>query len=289
MIQRTTTFPNHPLAEIFGFPVDNFSSEAIQCRNKHLCPFLGMARCTKDKARNPLGVCSIYNKSDRGIAIICPIRFRQESVIFNNAAAFFFPKGSKWSSASEVRLNDKNGKSSGNIDIVLIAYNEEKKVIDFGALEIQAVYISGNIRKPFQVYMKDPENKYNTDLGIKHNFPKPDYLSSSRKRLVPQLIFKGGILKGWNKKTAVVIHRGFYNGLPLLPKTSQAEADIAWMIYDLNYLEDQKIFALTNTETIYTKLESAVEAITISDGGSVDDFINVLQRKLTENLGEEKR
>ena len=35
------------------------------------------------------------------------------------------------------------------------------------------------------------------------NYPRPDYLSSSRKRLAPQLIFKGGIFNTWKKKTAL--------------------------------------------------------------------------------------
>jgi len=50
----------------------------------------------------------------------------------------------------EVRLNDANGKSAGNIDAVLVAYDEQGKVYDFGALEIQAVYISGKVREPFE-------------------------------------------------------------------------------------------------------------------------------------------
>jgi len=37
------------------------------------------------------------------------------------------------------------------------------------------------------------------------NYPRPDYLSSSRKRLAPQLIFKGGIINAWGKKTAVAL------------------------------------------------------------------------------------
>jgi len=41
----------------------------------------------------------------------------------------------------EVRLPDAHNKSAGNIDVVLVAYDEHEKVIDFGALEVQAVYI----------------------------------------------------------------------------------------------------------------------------------------------------
>lgn len=55
----------------------------------------------------------------------------------------------------EIRLTDVNGKAAGNIDLVLVEYNDEGYVTDFGALEIQAVYISGNLRRPFRAYMKD--------------------------------------------------------------------------------------------------------------------------------------
>ena len=70
-------------------------------------------------------------------AITCPIRFRQNWIIADDAASFFFPAGSKWTSLTEVRLNDKNAKSAGNIDVVLAAYDEFGRVTDFGALEVQ--------------------------------------------------------------------------------------------------------------------------------------------------------
>ena len=51
--------------------------------------------------------------------------------------------------------------------------------------------------------MQDPESNRIMDWSKQANYPHADYLSSSRKRLAPQLIFKGGILKSWKKKTAV--------------------------------------------------------------------------------------
>ena len=69
----------------------------------------------------------------------------------------------RWTSLTEVRLNDATGKSAGNIDVVLVAYDDAGKVIDFGALEIQAVYISGNVREPFEYYMGDPQGRASMD------------------------------------------------------------------------------------------------------------------------------
>jgi len=159
--KRSTSLPapapavTHPLAEVFGFPVDNHSPAAVRYRQKKLCPYNNkVPNCTKDKANDPLGTCCI--QSDAGLTITCPIRFRQNWIISDDAADFFFPPDATWTSLTEVRLKDKHGGSAGNIDVVLASYDDRGRVLDFGALEIQAVYISGNIRRPFEKYMQNP-------------------------------------------------------------------------------------------------------------------------------------
>jgi hypothetical protein len=271
----------HPLAEVFGFPADNLSSEAAHYRKNRLCPFNNkVPSCTKDKANNPLGVCSIYEGED--VAITCPVRFRQDWLIAVDAAAFFFAEGTAWTSLTEIRLNDRNGKSAGNIDIVLISYDDQGQILDFGALEIQAVYISGNVRTPFEFYMEDPSNRYAMDWTDRRDSPRPDYLSSSRKRLAPQLIYKGGILNSWRKKLAVATHSGFYNTLPVLPEVNPEEADIAWLVYELQRDANQNRYKLVRTKTVYTQFTSALQRITSPEPGPVEDFIKQLQRKFDE-------
>jgi hypothetical protein len=142
----------------------------------------------------------------------------------------------KWTSLTEVRLNDATGKPAGSIDVVLVAYDDAGKVVDFGTLEIQAVYISGNVREPFEYYMEDPASRASMDWSNKANYPRPDYLSSSRKRLVPQLVYKGGILHSWNKKIAVALNRTFFATLPTLKQVPKDQADIAWLVYDLKFM-----------------------------------------------------
>ena len=107
-----------------------------------------------------------------------------------------------WTSLVEVRLNDKHGKSAGNVDVVMVSYDEHGRITDFGSLEVQAVYISGNIRAPFEHFMQNPAANTELNWTGKPNYPRPDYLSSSRKRLAPQLLFKGGIFHAWRKKQA---------------------------------------------------------------------------------------
>lgn len=279
------TQPLQPLAEVFGFMPGDQSKSAVRHRASRLCPFNNkVPNCTKDKAENPLGVCSIYH--DGSPAITCPVRFREDWIVTDDAASFFFPEGTRWTSLTEVRLNDSNGKSAGNIDVVLVAYDDKGNIVDFGSLEVQAVYISGNVRMPFEHYMKDP---------LKHwpmqwtgpNYPRPDYLSSSRKRLAPQLLFKGGILNSWGKKMAVALNKAFFETLPPLKPVSKAEADMAWLIYDLEILEEggRERYTLTKIDEIFTEFTPALMSITTPTPGSIDDFIHLLQGKLNEGMG----
>jgi len=200
------------------------------------------------------------------------------------ASEFFFEEGTAWTSIAEVRLTDINGKSAGNIDIVLVAYNQQGQVVDFGSLEIQAVYISGNIRAPFEYYMKSPEKMQSFNWKGRPNYPKPDYLSSSRKRLIPQVLYKGGILKAWRKKQAVALQDKFFKTLPEMPRVKREEADIAWFLYDLKQDRSKGRYQLIDKEVIYTKFEAALRKIVNPEPGKVEDFLGILQQKLDEKL-----
>jgi len=272
---------NNPLAEVFGFPIINETVKAIRYREKKLCPFNNkVPNCTKDKANNPLGVCSIFHNNHP--VITCPTRFREDWLIIENAAKFAFDENIKWTSLSEIKLLDKNGQSAGNIDFVLVAYNDKGNLIDFASLEVQGVYISGNLRNPFDNYINNPKKGFSWVTG--YNSPKPDYLSSSRKRLIPQMLYKGGIFQSWKKKQSVALQKSFFATLPTLPKVSKEEADIAWFLYDLILDTTTNLYNLALTETVYTEFESALYRVTTPEPGRLEDFINLLQYRLDERL-----
>lgn len=275
--------PKQPMAEVFGYPIDNQSEAAKRNREKRLCPFNNkVPNCTKDKAQNPLGVCSAFENDQP--AITCPVRFRENWLIAEHAATFFFPPKAKWTSLVEVRLPDKNGKSAGNIDVVLVSYDEKGKVTDFGSCEVQAVYITGNIRDPFEHFMVNPAKNIHMDWAGQPNYPRPDFLSSSRKRLAPQLLFKGGIFKEWGKKQVVAIDRCFYSTLPKLTEVGPAKADLAWMIYDLKLDKRNNVYHLERWQTVYTQFKPALRTLTTAAPGSVSKFIEHLQAKLNHKL-----
>lgn len=270
----------NPIAEVFGFPTENITHKAKYYRDNRLCPFHNRyPNCTKDKADDPLGVCSVNHGKDK--VITCPSRFREDWIILKNAADFVWPKGTKWMALPEIKLNDANGQSAGNIDYVIAQYDCNGRIVDFASLEVQGVYISGNLRNPFQKYMDSPSVDFRWDG---RNYPHPDYLSSSRKRLIPQMLYKGGIFKVWNKKQCVAIQKSFFDTLPELPQTTKDKADIAWFLYDLSYSEIDKQYHLLLVDTVYTEFQPALQKVIFSNPGNVDDFISVLQGKLDERL-----
>lgn len=274
MIDEKT--PTQPLAEVFGFPINNESARAKRYRENKLCPFNNIvSNCTKNSIEFPLGVCSLNHKEKP--VVICPIRFREDWSIISDAAGFIFDKKATWTHVGEVRLKDKHGKSAGNIDYVLVSYDDKGRVVDFGSLEVQAVYISGNLTGPFTAYLEKPSPSFTWTQAFK--FPKPDYLSSSRKRLIPQIIAKGSILKQWKKKQVVALQTSFYKTLPDLPEFDKAESDFAFFLYDLVPTKS-KTLELKLQRVVYTKFAKALEQIAKFEAGSIKEFTQLLQKKL---------
>lgn len=277
---------NAPLAEIFGFSPANVSRTAIRHRADRLCPFNNVGpNCTKDKKNDPLGVCSVFR--DARPVITCPIRFREEWLIASDAARFFFPEGTQWTFLPEIRMKDASGKSAGVLDLILVSYDENGLITDYGALEIQAVYISGNVRAPFQMYMRTPEEYNNQDWSRLVEKPKPDFLSSL-KRLIPQLLIKSRILRAWDRRMAVAIDEAFFNSLPAMREVGSRTSDLAWLVYELQSDALAERFRLTNTRCVYTDLRETIAVMTEPEIGPEEPFLKLLQEKLNERLEQER-
>ena len=79
--------PKQPLAEVFGFPITNTSADASRYQKNRLCPYNNkVPNCTKDKAEDPLGVCTLFEGDEP--TIVCPVRFREDWIITVDAAKF---------------------------------------------------------------------------------------------------------------------------------------------------------------------------------------------------------
>ena len=162
------------------------------------------------------------------------------------------------------------------------------RILDFGALEIQAVYVTGNIRNVFNEFQGSPKLFLSKEFQGRKLVPHPDYLSSSRKRLAPQLLYKGGIINAWGKKTCIALDSGLYDTLPKLKTVRRDRADFAWLVYGLKYLRSRQIFRLKLEQIVYTRFEEALNTITHATPGNVEEFIAKLQIKLAKRLGADE-
>ena len=81
---------------------------------------------------------------------------------------------------------------------------------------------------------------------------------------------------------AVALNKGFFETLPTLKPVSKEEAEIAWLIYDLE--PDQTKLILKKVDIIYTKFKNALDSITKSKPGNIDAFMNILQNKVDKKL-----
>lgn len=286
--------PKNPLAEVFGYKIDDLSADAERHRKGKLCPFNNrVPRCTKDKKADPLGVCSVYVEGSEIPTITCPVRFREGAkdqwMILNEAASFFFSTGTRWMRLGEVQLANKSGISAGNIDMVLVELDSKDQVVNFGAMEIQSVYITGNVRDPFEAYMKRYSTGATLDWSGKPNYPKPDFLSSTRKRLMPQLLSKGEILQAWKTKQAIVVDESFYDNVPDFKEVPQRDAEVVWLVCTLDYNAKDNRYHLTLKKRVYTRFKEMLTEFAKSEAGDAKDFIKQLQKKLEREKKKEAK
>ena len=103
-------------------------------------------------------------------------------------------------------------------------------------LEIQEVYFSGKgMASEFEALRNDTHEPPPYPSEVR----RPDWRSSSAKRLMPQLEFKAPTLRRWGAKLAVAVDRPFFNavgGTSDHPSDDLNEGDIIWHVPVSNVL-----------------------------------------------------
>ncbi|NUM54902.1 MAG: hypothetical protein HUU46_14745 [Candidatus Hydrogenedentes bacterium] len=247
------TASRHRLAEHFGHVANDMTDVAERYRFNRLCPYNGdLPSCTWQKAVSPLGICSMYHGGEP--EIVCPKRFRQDWIVAVDAASFFFPPGTKWSSLTEVALSDPIGNSAETFDLVLVAYDGFGATLDFGVLEMQEAYHTLVSRD--ELLPKLPKAPI---------CPVQDQFSESRKRLNQRLLTKGVVVHRLKKKLALAIDKRFFSALPNMAKVPKEGADLAWLIYEL--IPQKKgghVFRYQQRKVreVYTRFEQVLSVLT---------------------------
>ena len=118
------------------------------------------------------------------------------------------------------------------MDFLIARLDDSGKPVDFAALEVQAVYISGqSIRPAFDHFLETGDLSEDSKR-------RPDFRSSAQKRLMPQLSLKMPIFRRWGKKFFVAVDAAFFDALPTLKTVSADSAEITWLVY--SFARDSK-------------------------------------------------
>jgi len=240
------------------------SANANRHRTKRLCPFNNLkfrtAPKTKRKTHSAFAVFSMKTKSSS----LAQFVLGSNGWLADDAAEFFLWADAKWTTLTEVRLKDAEGGSAGNIDVVLCAYDKAGQGLWFrGRLEVQAVYISGNVRNPFEHYMESPAKNYKNGWTEEAHYPRQIIFHHLASGLAPTTDFqrRNHQMLGARKRLSLSI-RAFFNTLPKIAEVPKEKADIACeMIYDLKPQANAgQHYELSSERIVYTRFEPCIES-----------------------------
>ena len=252
------------------------------------CPFQsGAPRCGKKG-----GVCSLqrYEEADGGRigqpigdpVTVCPSRFEQDGLVVRWLAEIAGIASGAALLAREVPFMQSTAtdKPAGMIDLIVARDSDE--VLDWYGLEVQAVYFSGTgMTSQFEAIRDDPLDAPPFPDAIR----RPDWRSSSAKRLMPQLQVKVPTLRRWGRKMAVAVDRPFFDALERVKANRSQDlndGDIIWLVVALEPAASGLQLRRSHWEVL--TLEETSRMLLAAETISRDSFEAALRAKL-EPLG----
>ena len=249
------------------------------------CPF----QSNEPACHKSGGVCSIQlyqgdksgqiAGSEGSPVIVCPSRFEQNNVLIQWLGEIVGFPPTEVSMAREIPFMESiaTNKPAGKIDLVVARTDGDR--LDWYGLEIQAVYFSGP-------GMASEFTQLQVDQNINPPYPKsvrrPDWRSSSAKRLMPQLQVKVPTLRRWGSKMAVAVDQPFFESIGgPSPSYSRdlGDGDIIWLVPRLRRQEDG-MYLLEQGHWEVLTLESSSEKLLAAKTIQRHDFETILRSKL---------
>jgi len=167
-----------------------------------------------------------------------------------------------------------------------VLLKDSKAPLEWCALEVQAVYITGpSIQADFRA-LRDHRGD---GLPFPPAIHRLDYRSSGPKRLMPQLQIKVPTLRRWGKKMAVAVDSGFFGALsPMQAVGDVSNCDIAWFVLDILEEDDSDRAQLVRNTVHLTTLERAVEGLTAGTPVSREEFERRILAKYERSRGRSR-
>lgn len=265
------------IVEWFGRPFKDLSvserqslaSAALGEKPPPDCPF----QCGSPKCGKKGGVCSI-GVGDKQPVITCPKRFEEGNLIplwLSRIAGF---ANSYLAPEVPFMKSPATGRPAGRIDLVV---SGDEKASSWFGLEIQAVYFSGEgMRADFELLVENTDPVPPRPTAVR----RPDWRSSSAKRLMPQLQVKAPTLRRWGTKLAVAVDLPFFEaigGPSASPSHDLNDGDIIWLVPRIN-----EGYRLEECHWEVLSLEVSSDKLLAAETVKRQEFEDALRSKLAQ-------
>jgi hypothetical protein len=272
-MSKTKANPN----EIFSFPVEKQTKQAVQNNKKHFCRFLN-AQCDKQSRiiPYPMGVCSVNHGNHK--PIICPHRFLEDNLVFHDVAQNAFGSVNDVLLFSEVKLNNV-----GSFDFVLVKHKPiSSKIDDFCIVEFQSDSTTGTRKlvdalKDFVSGDNVLEKSYAFGLNT-YNTIKLSYI---------QMLIKGQVMEKWGKQIYWILQKYVFDNMVNRFKLKKMDFDATdktkFFIYDI--FENKDFYNLRLIERKSSTISNLLKAFTHQPTPSLDEFMKILENKINLKLG----
>ena len=196
--------------EFFGYTAEDGSAVALQSAKERYCPFVA-GPCEKRLSNGELaGVCSLKPAKSSPV-ICCPLRlYADDYAILRDVSRMAFghdyalidgPQASLRvretgnrmvavfgkKRGRELRLPMRDGRGGYFVDWVLALLDEDGRLVEFVAVEVQTIDTTGNYRNGREALLHDSRELIKTTAGLNWE--------NVSKRILPQLVYKGQVLQ----------------------------------------------------------------------------------------------
>lgn len=275
-----------PIAEAFGYPPDATTEQAQDARARCWCPFMDRP-CTKLLSAAGTGICAIRYRAegfDETTWAVCQHRLKGPP--FQDALDRHFGVRAKEASlVTELRLNEPRM----SLDGVGALESKVSDEVDLVGIEAQTIDTRGGSLKPlWSAYIKGRPAKWKDAYpgGAKFGVNTTNVW----KRLLPQVMNKGRLYRGWESRLYVVLQDPVFQfisrRMPLerLPRQAASKAEIIWLLWD--YEEGPVTDPATGMllsgvgDAVYTTIDQVEAAFVKIAFTPRTEFVRRLRRKL---------
>lgn len=173
-----------------------------------------------------------------------------------------------------LRVPGEKGKRIGKVDYLIGREDETGALVDFAAIEVQSVYVSGSsMRSAFRGFLA-------TGKPAEQEKRRPDFRSSAQKRLVPQLNLKVPVFRRWGKRFFVAVDRAFFLSLPSFRRASSIEnSEVTWLVYPFDRPAAGKPYSMGEPEVVFSEWSDVQDAMREGVPPSPQDILDEMTRR----------